>query len=339
MRLKNRDESGVGTIVIVICMVLLLGAVGIAIDVSRAVAVTRSAQNSADAVALAMGRDCVEHGSLSPTAAYDAFIRTGPAIGDGQSQTLEAGGCAAGFVKARATETMDYTFSKVFTALVGAPDTTTRSRPATVRWGEMTAGFIFPFTFSNCAFPDTFVSGHDTTPGTLMMLYGQKVRTTCPRDSDGTAGQVDNSKGFVPGGCQLTSVGNTLTDSTGNNFIGTNCDNTDINTYVGKDVLLPVWGSASGSPSDYKITSLVGFHVLGWSGNGNSAADRGGAMKKRCTASDPDGFMGDPVTKGDDSKPCLFGYVTSFTSTTGGSNGGKCFLNPLSSACLVYLDS
>ena len=44
---------------------------------------TRSAQNSADAVALAMAKDCVVPGGLSP-AGYDRFIRTGTAIGNGQ---------------------------------------------------------------------------------------------------------------------------------------------------------------------------------------------------------------------------------------------------------------
>jgi hypothetical protein len=232
-------------------------------------------------------------------------------------------------VTARATETMDYTFSRVF----GATNTV-RSRPATVRWGELASGVIFPLTFSACAFPDTFAQGNATTPGTLMMLYGQGVvRTSCARDGN-TAGQDANSKGFILGGCQMASVGGTLTDAQGNNFIGTDCDSANLDFYVGKDVLLPVWGAAAGTPSDYTITTLVGFHVLGWSGNGNN---RGGAMQGRCEATG--GFKGDPVTLGDDQKPCLYGYVTSFTSSSGGTTGNSCFASALSSACYVYLDS
>jgi hypothetical protein len=331
MRLTQRDDSGVASLLVILCAILLVGAVGIAVDVSRVVAVTRSAQNSADAVALAMGKDCVgPRRSLSP-AGYDRFIRTGPAIGHGQSQRLEAGGCGAGFITARASEPMDYTFAQVF----GATDTV-RSRPATVRWGELAAGIIFPFTFSNCAFPDTFTQGNVTTPGTLMMLYGNGVRTSCARDSS-TVGQSSNSKGFVAGGCQLASVGGTpLTDANGNSFIGTNCESADMSFYVGKDVLLPVWGTTNGNPSQYTITTLVGFHVLGWSGNGSN---RGGAMSGRCTASSPAGFTGDAAARGDSNNPCLYGYVTSFTSTEGGTTGAPCFASPLSSACFVYLDS
>jgi hypothetical protein len=328
MRVTRRDDAGVATLFLILFMALMLGAAGIAIDVGRTVAVTRSAQSSADAVALAMGKDCVgPRRSLSP-GGYDRFIRTGPAIGHGQSQTMVAGGCTAGFVTARATETMDYTVSKIF----GAADTV-RSRPATVKWGELSSGVIFPFTFSNCAFPDSFTQGNATTPGSLMMLYGQGVRTSCPRDPS-TSGQDANSKGFVLGGCRMASVGGTITDSQGNNFVGTNCDSTNLDYFVGKDVLLPVWGAASGTPSDYTITTLVGFHVLGWSGNGSN---RGGAMSDRCKSTS--GFTGDPATLGDPQKPCLFGYVTSFTSSSGGTTGAPCFASPLSSACYVYLDS
>jgi Flp pilus assembly protein TadG len=327
MRLKTRDDSGVATLFLVLLSVLLLGGVGIAVDTGRAVAVTRSAQNSADAVALARAKDCVVLGSPSP-AGYDRFIRTGAAIGNGQSQTLTAGSCASGFVTAKATETMNYTIAKVFGA-----SSTVRSRSATARWGQLASGVIFPFTFSNCAFPDTFTTGTNTTAGTLLMLYGNGVHTTCPRDSS-TAGQAANSKGFIFGGCQLTSIGGTLTDAQGNNFIGTNCESSDMTFYVGKDVLLPVWGSTAGNPSNYSITTLVGFHVLGWSGNGSN---RGGAMSGRCTSTS--GFKGDPASQGDSSNPCLYGYVTSFTSTTGGTTGASCVsAGGLTPACFVYLE-
>jgi hypothetical protein len=269
---------------------------------------------------------------VTPQSNYNRFIRTTSAIGNGQSQSLAAGSCAAGFVRARATETMDYTFSKVF----GAANTV-RNRFATVKWGQLASGVIFPFTFSNCAFPNTFTAGTSVTPGTLMMLYGQGVRTSCPRDPS-TAGQSSNSKGFIEDGCVLKSIGNTLHDANGNNFGGTSCESADLSFYIGKDVLLPVWGSATGGGggSDYTITTLVGFHVLGWSGNGG---DRGGAMSGRCKSTS--GFTGDAATQGDGNKPCLYGYVTSFTSTTGGTTGASCVgtVDGLQPACYVYLDS
>ena len=149
---------------------VLLGAVGISVDVGRIVAVHRSAQNSADAVALAMGKDCVVLGGLASTG-YSQYIRTTPAIGEGQAQSLTNGSCGSGFVTATATETMNYSIAKVF----GMTDTLV-TRKATARWGQLASGVIFPFTFSNCAFPDTFATGNGSTPGTRMILYGQGVR-------------------------------------------------------------------------------------------------------------------------------------------------------------------
>jgi Flp pilus assembly protein TadG len=328
MRLNQRDDAGVATILVVLCSAFLLAVVAIAVDVGRAVAVARSAQNSADAVTLSMARDCVERGGLSP-AGYTTYIRAAAAIGNGQTADLTAGSCPAGFVTATAHETVNYTFAKV----IGMTNTTV-NRPATAKWSQLSAGVIFPFTFSACAFPDSFTTGNATTPGTALMLYGQVNRTSCARDGD-TTGQGSNSKGFIEDGCVLKSLNSTIHDANGNSFTGTSCDSSNLDFYVGKDVLLPVWGSATGGGggSDYTITNLVGFHVLGWSGNGSHM---GGAMTNNCTVGS---FTGDPSTQGAASKPCLYGYVTSFVSTAGGTTGASCTTGALRSACYVYLDS
>jgi Flp pilus assembly protein TadG len=326
--MRQRDDSGVTTILVVLCAAFLLGVVAIAVDVGRAVAVTRSAQNSADSVALAMAKDCVGRGGLS-AAGYNRYIRTSSAIGNGQTANLTAGSCAAGFVTATARETMNYSFARV----IGMTNTTSH-RPATAKWSQLNAGVIFPFAFSACSFPDSFTTGNATTQGTLLMLYGQVDRMSCGRDGD-TTGQSNNSKGFISDGCALKSLGKTVHDANGNSFVGTNCDSTSMDFYVGKDVLLPVWGSATGGGggSDYTITNLVGFHVLGWSGNGSGL---GGAMTDRCKVGS---FTGDLTTQGASTKPCLYGYVTSFVSTAGGTTGASCTTGALRSACYVYLDS
>jgi hypothetical protein len=320
-RLTPRDDRGATTLFVVLTMPFLLLAGVLVFDGGRGIVAQRQTQNAADAGALAKATDCLK-GTSTDFAPYEtngAVLDDDPA--DPEPDCLNSD----------TTVWMKRTISPSFN--LGLTDRVVR-RSATAKWGALTSGVIFPFTFSTCAFPDTFTQGSSTTTGTLMMLYGQGVaRTSCPRDSN-TAGQDANSKGFIAGGCQLTSVGGTLVDAQGNSFIGTNCDSANLDYFVGKDVLLPVWGAAAGTPSNYTITSLVGFHVLGWSGNGNN---RGGAMQARCTATG--GFKGDPATVGDDQKPCLYGYVTTFTTTTGGSSGAPCFADPLSTVCVIYLDS
>lgn len=299
-------------------MVVMLAMFAFAVDTGMAIAGTRSAQNSADAAALAGALNCARGvAAPSPT----------PYLQEGQ--TAPTPPCNSNSVTVDVSKTQDYTFGKI----VGL-DNYDLSRSATAKWGALNSGVIFPFTFSACAFPDTITYGTATPPtaGTLMMLYGQGVaRTSCARDGD-TTGQASNSKGFVADGCVMKSVGSTLTDAQGNNFGGTGCVSNNLNDYVGQDVLLPIWGSASGNPSVYNITSLAMFHVLGWSGNGN---DRGGAMQGRCRATG--GFTGDPTTQGDSQKPCLYGYLIKFVSTTGGSTGAPCN-GPIITACNVYLD-
>ena len=219
MRLNRRDDSGVTTILVVFCATVLLAAVAIAVDVGRAVAVTRSAQNSADAVTLAMAKDCVQRGVLS-AGGYDSYIRTSSAIGNGQTASLTAGSCAAGSVTATAHETMNYSFAKV----IGMTNTTL-DRPATAKWSQLSSGVIFPFTFSACAFPDSFTPGDATTEGTKLMLYGQGRRTSCDRDPN-TTGQSRQLQGIRRRRLPVrTSLDRTpCHDAKGNSFIGTNCD-------------------------------------------------------------------------------------------------------------------
>jgi hypothetical protein len=316
-RLTQRDDQGVVAITVVCLMVVVLAVFAFAVDTGIAIAGTRSAQNSADAAALASALDCAR-GVAAPAPA--------PYLQEGQ--TAPTPPCGTNSVTVEVTKTQDYTFGKI----VGLDDYDVK-RSATAKWGALNSGVIFPFTFSTCAFPDsiTYGTANPATAGTLMMLYGQGVRSSCARDGN-TTGQASNSKGFVEDGCVMKTVGSTITDAQGNNFGDTGCVSSNLTYYVGKDVLLPIWGSASGNPSDYHITSLAMFHVLGWSGNG---ANRGGAMQDRCTATG--GFKGDPLTQGDDTKPCLYGYLIKFISTTGGSTGASCN-GSIITACDVYLD-
>ena len=151
-------------------MVVFVGAVGISVDVGRVVAVHRSAQNSADAVALAMGKDCVARGGLA-SGGYNRYIRTTPAIGEGQAQSLTDGSCGSGFVTATATETMNYSIAKVF----GMTDTLVK-RKATARWGQLASGVHLPVHLLELRLSRRLCDGNGTTPGSTHDV----VRAGCP---------------------------------------------------------------------------------------------------------------------------------------------------------------
>ena len=73
-RLKLHDDRGSVLILTVLVMVMLMGAVALATDGSALVVAKRSAQNSADAAALALAQDCIRPGGScqsSPSPYFD----------------------------------------------------------------------------------------------------------------------------------------------------------------------------------------------------------------------------------------------------------------------------
>ena len=76
-RLKLRDDRGGVLILTVLVMVMLMGAVALATDGSALVVAKRSAQNSADAAALALAQDCVRPGGSCPSSP-SPYLRSRP---------------------------------------------------------------------------------------------------------------------------------------------------------------------------------------------------------------------------------------------------------------------
>ena len=298
MRRMNRDDAGITAVLVTVGMTTLLLIAALALDVGTTFFNRARAQNSADARALAAAINCASGKPIDTAPLPD--LKTVPA-GYDQELSLDVTSCdVPGLDSVTATVSQEQDFQFI-------PGSVTVFRNATAKWGQLGAGVIFPFTFSLCAFPDSFTYGTSATQGTPMMLYGQTNRTSCARDSD-TTGQHSSSKGFVADGCVMKSVGDTITDSRGNNFGGTGCASSDLDDYIGRDVLVPIWDTGDGaSATKYHVATLAFFHVLGWSGNGS---DKGGAMSGRCKASN--GFTG--TVAGDGNKPCLYGYLIKLTA-------------------------
>jgi len=287
-RLKLRDDRGGVLILTVLVMVMLLGAVALATDGSALVVAKRSAQNSADAAALALAQDCMRPGGTCPSS-------SSPYLRSGQTSSVSTG---AGSVTVKVDERVNYNFA---TVLGRSGDTVTRS--ATARWGALTTATApFPITISTCAFTG--------------MSFDVKV-TLHSYDVPGCA-TGSGQFGFIQGGCtnQTVSVGNVLPGTTGNNLIGTGCTEASMNALLNTDVLVPVWTPPySGG---FPITAYAVFRLTGWSTNGNSA---GGTLLKQCDASQ-DGGVDDHQNM-----PCIRGYFKGFATQSGGTTGGTCNTN------------
>ena len=66
----HRDDRGVATIAVICVLVVMLGVAAVALDGGKLIMARRSAQNSADAAALAIATDCSRTGSPSSPAPY-----------------------------------------------------------------------------------------------------------------------------------------------------------------------------------------------------------------------------------------------------------------------------
>ena len=136
------------------------------------------------------------------------------------------------------------------------------------RAGTVHAG-VFPITVGSCSFTG----------------LAQNVKVTLHSYAVPGCSAPSGNFGFVTNGCtntQTVVVGNNIPGTTGNNLGGTGCS--DLNSYLGQDVLIPVWDTQSGGSSGgtYHVMAFALFHLTGWSTNGNSAA---GTLKKQCDAS------------------------------------------------------
>jgi hypothetical protein len=315
-RLTQRDDQGIASIFFVGLMVVMVGAMSLAIDGGVIFSNKQSDQNGADAAAMAIALSCANGGSCATSAGNLAINPAGSTPSrTGQVLTSTPATLASGQVTATVSKAVTTTFGNAIGVASGPTQ-----RSATAKWSQLKTGTIFAFTFSSCAFPTPVATG----PTHPIMLYSYGV--------PGCGSQGGNSKGFVANGCQLKSIGDTYDDANGNSFVGTSCNRgPSLDSYVGTDVLLPVWTTAvaMGGGAKYTLSGMVQFHLLGWSGNGST---RGGAMTGRCTVGT---FKGSIL--GDDTKPCAYGYVVNYGVTSGGTTGASC-TGSLPNACFVYLD-
>ena len=115
---SDRDD-GVATIFLVLAMTSMLVGAGFAIDVGQYVVHARSAQNSADATALAVATDCALAGA--PIADYSQYRKTG--------QTITAPACGDHEATIAVTKDVEGLFLRQNAGAV--------KRTATAKWGTL----------------------------------------------------------------------------------------------------------------------------------------------------------------------------------------------------------
>jgi Flp pilus assembly protein TadG len=260
LTLHLHDERGVGTIFVVLAMTALLVGAAFAIDVGRYVLEARSAQNSADATALAVATDCARTGS--PIADYSPYRKS--------EQSISTPACGSG--ETTITVTTPVTDGILLKQSAGDVD-----RDATARWGTLGTATTVPLTISSCEFSEALLDG---TSDITLYLDDPKPKSGCSSlpggfsqlENDGCSVEV-SAAGTVPGkpGGDLHKQVDCITNASG--------------PALPHDVLIPIYDAAACKAAGckgkgpYPILGFAMFQVTGYSFNGSSY---GGTLGKKC---------------------------------------------------------
>ncbi len=311
-RLTDRDDDrGAATLFIVFMLPVIALFGSLVLDGGRVYVARGETQNAADAGALAKATDCAKGVTATDLTPY---LTAGVSV-------VGTPSCGSGTTTVVVEQTIDSAFPPPI------PTSWTVTKSATARWGALnTASGVFPITIATCA-----LNG---------VAFGQKV--TFHAHNFGACSNPSGQFGWTDINCSApTSVtvgqGFGIGGTTGNT--PKSCTDAQIDAFVGKDVLVPVWDPALTSCGlTYCLTTFVQFHLTGWSGNG--AAHFGAppsTLKKQCDGS-ADGDL-----NFNENTPCIRGYFVKFTTETGQFGSGACNQDTVGVdvlfACRVYLFS
>ena len=171
---SDRDDRGVATLFLILAITVIFVGAGLAIDVGQYVVNARSAQNSADATALAVATDCALTGA--PIADYSPYRKDG--------QTITTPICGDGEASITVTKDVDGLF---------LPNTTAGAvqRSATAIWGTLSGATTLPIVIAACEWAKFPV---DASTDITVHLPDTKKQTGCA-SGPGGFGQLDDDDG------------------------------------------------------------------------------------------------------------------------------------------------
>lgn len=252
-----RDDRGVATIFVILAMGAILIGAAFAIDVGRYVLEARSAQNSADATALAVATDCALTGS--PIADYAPYRKTEQAITKPACGNYEA--------TITVTKKVDHTFLQRSVGDV--------TRSATAKWGTIKRAATLPIVIADCEFT--------ADEGQTITLYLDD-----PKPSTGCSSLPGGFSQLLGEDCEVTiTAGELAPGKTGGDLQKDVPCITDPNgpPALPYPVLIPIYNvqacadAGCKGKGPYKIDGFALLNITGYSFNGN-AYD--GSLDKKC---------------------------------------------------------
>jgi len=289
MRRLTGDRGAIGVFT-AITIVVLLGAVGLTIDVGALYRERRELRNGADAGALAIAEDCAlglstcNQGQASSMAKDYADANASDGFADVLDVDLNLSAKTVTVRLGTLTEEGGTNFEPFFARVVGF-DGTTVEAAATVRWGYPSELWVhLPLIISQCEF-DT------ATPGSPRVIYFHDGNNAEPCNAQ--AGLDADGDGFLPSGfgwldadsnCEKYVVDGHWYDADPGSSPTTGCSVSYIGSLVGEEVALPIFDDilGAGAGGTYHIQGFALFHITGYRFGGQFNVNSPCSGDQRC---------------------------------------------------------
>lgn len=292
--LRLNDDRGAVGVFMAITIVVLIGMLGLAVDVGAMYAERRELANGADAAVLAIAEDCaLGVGSCdSATARSVATAYAGANASDGLAfvDTVELDVSRRQVRVQTSTLAVDGSrvFEPFFARVVGFGGSTIAA-DATAIWGyPRSMRNVLPLIISECEFPGT-----GNLPTTPRVLYFHDGNNAEPCNAH--AGQDTDGDGFLAGGFGWLATDGTCaasmeegawlyTDTGASPSNG--CSSGDINAVLGVPVPLPIFDDLTGVGSNgrYHVSGFALFVVTGYNFGGQYRVNAPCQGDQRCVS-------------------------------------------------------
>lgn len=291
---RLHDEEGATAVVVALSLIVLFGFGALAIDVGQIYQERRELQNGADAAVLAAAQDCADPATaatcVTTTLAGNCMVTTAALqsrideYANANANDGASSACVADLGPDHITvETETLSGGNGFlthwlAGVIGTPTSTVTAR-ATARWGVFGGGTTLPLTFSVCEWQDMVsfdAAGVPILPSAREVITFH-TQTDKSDECIGPAGQ-DSPGGFgwlypEDDKCQALVDADANVDGDTGNDTPSECDSTHLESLLGETVLVPIFGSVSGTGSNtvYEIIGFAGFVIDGYRFTGKPA--------------------------------------------------------------------
>jgi hypothetical protein len=270
---RDQDKGAIGVFT-AITIVVLLGAVGLTIDVGAMYRERRELRNGADAGALAIAEECaLGLSTCHPGPAFALAKDYGDAnASDGFADVVDVDlDLSARTVTVHLgtlTDEGGTNFEPFFARVVGFDGTTVEAR-AVARWGFPSELWVhLPLIISECEFPGASVL---PTPERVIYFHDGNNAEPC----NAQAGQDADGDGFLAGGfgwletesgCEAYLVDARWYEADPGSSPTTGCNPSYVGSLVGQEVALPIFDDivGVGTGGTYHIRGFALFHVTGY---------------------------------------------------------------------------